>query len=168
MKLFALILIPLILSNILHMVVVKGNIFPQLAVPLNTKWFGKNKTWRGFVVVPLLNALFMGALYFLIEDGKYIEGLEAGFSFGLIYMVSELPNSYFKRRAGVPAGEMPDRFSLLFRLADKMDSSLGVTIFAAWLHELTGLQSIYLFVLSFTLHAGLSFLLFRMKIKKAV
>lgn len=168
MKLFALILVPLILSNVLHMLVVKGNVWPQLAVPLNTKSFGKNKTWRGFVVVPLLNALFMGTLYFLFEDGKIIEGIEAGFSFGLIYMLAELPNSYFKRRAGVPAGEMPDRFSLIFRLADKMDSSLGVTIFAAWLYELTGLQSIYLFVLSFVLHAGLSFLLYQLKVKKSV
>ncbi|MHB1277721.1 MAG: CDP-archaeol synthase [Bacteroidia bacterium] len=168
MMLFAYILIPLILSNVFHMLVVKWDILPQLAVPLNAKWFGKNKTWRGFVVVPLLNALFMGGMYFLFEDGKLIEGIEAGFSFGLIYMLSELPNSYFKRRAGIPAGEMPDRFSLVVRLADKMDSSLGVTIFAAWLYELGAERSIYLFVLSFVLHAGLSLLLYRIKVKKSV
>lgn len=168
MKLFAYILIPLILSNVLHMLVVKRNILPQLAVPLNTNRFGKNKTWRGFVVVPLLNALFMGGLYFLFEDGKTIEGIEVGFSFGLIYMLSELPNSYFKRRAGIPAGGMPKRFSLLVRLADKMDSSLGITIFAAWLYELSAERSIYLFVLSFLLHAGLSLLLYQIKVKKSV
>lgn len=168
MKLFALILIPLILSNILHMYVVKGNTLPQLAVPLNWRWFGKNKTWRGFVVVPLLNALFMGALYFLFEEGKWLEGIEIGFSFGLIYMLAELPNSYFKRRAGIPEGGMPKRYSILVRLADKMDSSLGITLFAAWLYELGAERGIYLFVLSFVLHAGLSLLLYQLKVKKAV
>jgi hypothetical protein len=166
MTLFAFILVPLVLSNILHMLVVKYNVLPQLAVPVGPNVFGKNKTWRGFVVVPLLNSILMGSLYALFDEGKGIEGFEAGFSFGLIYMLAELPNSYFKRRAGIGAGEMPERFSFLVHLADKTDSSLAVTLFAVWLYDLTALQGVHLFVLSFGLHVVLSFLLHRMKIKK--
>ena len=167
MTLFVFILVPLILSNILHMLVVKYNVLQQLAVPVSAKWFGKNKTWRGFVLVPLFNSILMGGMYFLIEGEKVMEGFEIGFSFGLIYMLAELPNSYFKRRAGIGAGEMPERFSFMVHLADKMDSSLGVTIFAAWLYELSAESAIYLFVLSFGLHVSLSFLLHRMKVKKS-
>lgn len=168
MTVFGYILIPLIISNILHMVVVRWDVLPQLAIPLNTNRFGRNKTWRGFVVVPLLNSLIMGGMYLFFEEGKMIEGIETGFSFGLIYMLAELPNSWFKRRAGIAPGDMPDRYSLVVRLADKMDSSLGVTIFAAWWYELGAERSIYLFVLSFVLHAGISFVLYWSKLKKSV
>ena len=55
-------LIPLIISNILHMIVVKKKWLSILNYPINDGWFGKNKTYLGFFVLPLLNALLYGEI----------------------------------------------------------------------------------------------------------
>jgi len=59
--------IPVILSGILHMIVVKKDLFPSLNVPLDagrsfrgSRIFGDNKTWRGVVFMVLCSA-FLGA-----------------------------------------------------------------------------------------------------------
>ena len=50
-------LIPLIVSNVLHMVLVKKNGLTSLCIPLNSTLFGPNKTLRGFLFVPFVNGI---------------------------------------------------------------------------------------------------------------
>ena len=66
-------LIPLIISNVLHMVLVKKNGLPSLSIPINSIWFGPNKTLRGFVFVTIVN----GIAYLIINwpGGWLLSGL---------------------------------------------------------------------------------------------
>jgi hypothetical protein len=52
------ILIPMIISNVLHLIIVK-NAFSFLTIPIWSAQFGANKTWRGFVILPILNAILL-------------------------------------------------------------------------------------------------------------
>ena len=45
--------LPLLVSGCYHMLVVRKNHFAALAIPLHTRWFGPNKTWRGILVMLL-------------------------------------------------------------------------------------------------------------------
>jgi hypothetical protein len=66
-------LIPLIVSNVLHMVLVKKNGLTSLCIPLNSTLFGPNKTLRGFLFVPFIN----GILYLVVNwpGGWLLSGL---------------------------------------------------------------------------------------------
>ena len=66
-------LIPLIVSNVLHMVLVKKNGLTSLCIPLNSTLFGPNKTLRGFLFVPFVN----GILYLVVNwpGGWLLSGL---------------------------------------------------------------------------------------------
>ena len=66
-------LTPLIVSNVLHMVLVKKNGLSFLSIPLQSTWFGPNKTLRGFVFVPVVN----GIVYLIINwpGGWLLSGL---------------------------------------------------------------------------------------------
>jgi CDP-diacylglycerol--serine O-phosphatidyltransferase len=128
-----LLFIPLIFSGVLHMVVVRANLLSSLKQPIHRSWFGENKTWRGVVVMPLLTAA--GAyLSWLIERDLspiYAVGfmqqstMWVGLLLGLTYIVSELPNSYIKRRMGIAPGKLPAKNGFWFALADQGDSAIG-------------------------------------------
>src|SRR5665647_2312658 len=92
--------LPLVISNILHMVVVKKNLLAFLKIPINKVMFGQNKTWRGMIFVPLMNAFIH---YFL--NGQEPKLLLYGAIYGLAYTLSELPNSWVKRRLNIRSGE---------------------------------------------------------------
>ncbi|MBC8145714.1 MAG: hypothetical protein H7X80_09010, partial [bacterium] len=82
-------ILPLIISNIIHMVVIKKGWLPSLAVPISTPLFGANKTWRGFIVLPILNG-FMTAMLSLGDP--FASSLLLGAALGFVYMLFELPN----------------------------------------------------------------------------
>src|SRR5688500_15475688 len=117
--------LPLIVSNIIHMIVIKRNWFPGLARPVNTAAFGENKTWRGFLLLPVLNGL---AVMLFAYDTPLAESFVLGAVLGLVYMLFELPNSFIKRRVGVAAGARPTSNQYLFMAMDKTDSALGVSL----------------------------------------
>ncbi|MCC7441124.1 MAG: hypothetical protein IT285_05810, partial [Bdellovibrionales bacterium] len=43
--------LPLVIGGGLHMMVVRGDLFPALRRPLHVPTFGAHKTWRGFAVM---------------------------------------------------------------------------------------------------------------------
>ncbi len=146
--------IPVVIGGVLHMVAVRLDLWPGLARPLSRRLFGANKTWRGFVLVPLLTAL--GALVLLpVEWALGPEALlgpawllPAAALAGLGYMLGELPNSWFKRRLGIAAGATPARGRQLFMALDQLDSALGVALVYACFPGI-GLGVCLLYVLSF-------------------
>lgn len=109
--------------------------FELLNAPIQTQWFGANKKWRGLVSLPLACVVSTLILQFLetqlfsnsglpiqLSDFNYLEyGLLVGFVFNL----SELPNSFVKRRLQIPPG---DENSKIFYFIDHMDSTYGVLI----------------------------------------
>jgi hypothetical protein len=165
-------LIPLIVSNVLHMVLVKKNGWSGLAKPIQAQAFGKNKTWRGVVFVSLVNAIVFCIINWPNLDAFH--GWEdvafnffIGWMYGLAYVLFELPNSWLKRRVGIPAGGSPDRFKGLFMLLDKTDSALGVSLVFCVLRDFSWGDTALFFITASGLHFLFSWILYLRKIKKA-
>ena len=183
-------LIPLIVSNVLHMVLVKKNGLNSLCIPLNSTLFGPNKTLRGFLFVPFVN----GILYLVVNwpGGWLLSGLSSeyylqqeinigdinflnlllmqasiGAVYGLFYMLFELPNSWIKRRMGIASGESSTRFRWFFTLLDKTDSAIGVSLFFGFLNDFNIEMMLQFFLCASSLHFGISGLLVLSKIKKS-
>ena len=183
-------LIPLIVSNVLHMVLVKKNGLTSLCIPLNSTLFGPNKTLRGFLFVPFVN----GILYLVVNwpSGWLLSGLSPeyylqqeinigdinflnlllmqasiGAVYGLFYMLFELPNSWIKRRMGIASGESSTRFRWFFTLLDKTDSAIGVSLFFGFLNDFNIEMMLQFFLCASSLHFGISGLLVLSKIKKS-
>ncbi len=183
-------LIPLIVSNVLHMVLVKKNGLSSLCIPLNSTLFGPNKTLRGFLFVPFVN----GILYLVVNwpGGWLLSGLSSGYYlqqeinigdinflnlllmqaligavYGLFYMLFELPNSWIKRRMGIASGESSTRFRWFFTLLDKTDSAIGVSLFFGFLNDFNIEMMLQFFLCASSLHFGISGLLVLSKIKKS-
>jgi CDP-diacylglycerol--serine O-phosphatidyltransferase len=149
------------------MIVVTKGAFSYLAVPVSERLFGKNKTWRGMLLVPIVNAvvtLFFNAFRFHFPETR---ALAIGLLLGLAYVLFELPNSYLKRRVGIPPGGTATKRRWLFMLLDKIDSTFGVVLFSYFLLPLALLPAIVLFVSAFTIHVLFSWGLVQVKLKKA-
>lgn len=158
--------LPLVFANILHMIVVKQNLYSSLKIPINNRMFGENKTWRGVVVLTLLSSFFSALTTSMSGIGSWKYGAMIGAVLGLTYMVFELPNSLFKRSIGIKSGEVPKKNKLFYMLLDKMDSVFGVCLVLWLITNLSSSNAVLLFVLSVGLHIILSQLLVLLGIKK--
>nr|VFJ91243.1 MAG: CDP-diacylglycerol---serine O-phosphatidyltransferase [Candidatus Kentron sp. H]VFJ92331.1 MAG: CDP-diacylglycerol---serine O-phosphatidyltransferase [Candidatus Kentron sp. H] len=125
--------LPIIVGGILHMVFVAKHWLDFLAIPVQNRLFGANKTWRGFIVMPvvtipgvwltqLLEPLWRDWLLVSLQD---ISILRIGLALGLAYVLFELPNSYIKRRLGAAPGKIPRQCHYCFVLLDQLDSAVG-------------------------------------------
>jgi hypothetical protein len=163
-------IIPAIIGNVAHMIVVKKDLFPFLAKPISLETFGENKTYRGFVFLPiaigtvcLLESIVIGPF-----SKNYLSDLFVGFGLGLAYMLAELPNSYIKRKKGIAPGQSAPNNRIFQLIIDKTDSLIGACIFYFFAMQ-TGFQTIaILFTVSFLLHISISYLLVIMKLKKSI
>ncbi len=165
---------PVVVGGVLHMAMVAHGVWPALARPVHLRWFGSNKTWRGLLAMPLLTAL--GAMSLPVIDSLWgrPEGVPPdavpvllGAVAGLGYVLAELPNSYFKRRIGIPAGVTPDRHRGIYVLLDQLDSAVGVAL-AYVLYLGCGPEVVLAYVLSFPITALLvKRLLFVARLKKS-
>lgn len=163
---FFYIIFPMIISNVLHMLVVKKNIWEGLTIPICASCFGKNKTWRGFILLPLLNGIVLFLLCLIYPVFSIGTGFLVGIILGLAYLICELPNSYLKRRLGISSGEKAKKNAWIFHLLDKTDSSLGVSLVSYFLLHLNIVEAIQLFFVAIFTHIFFSGLLVFIKIKK--
>jgi hypothetical protein len=127
---------PLFLAGILEAFLWKTALFEPLNFPINQSLFGANKKWRGLVSLPLTHAVSVGLCQILepwiVKDPlpnwislSSLNWLEYGLLVGFIFNLSELPNSFTKRRLGIPPG---DESSLLFYFVDHSDSPYGTLL----------------------------------------
>lgn len=149
--------LPLIFSNVLHMWIVKKNLWAALNRPVSQRLFGANKGTRAFFILPLATAL--GALALQMEEPQ--EALARGFGLGLVYLLSELPNSFIKRTLGIPPGQHSERYPILQALSDKSDSLIGTILFYTYMVEGSLLLAVQLFLIGLAIHSSLSFLLWK-------
>lgn len=160
------VLLPLIVSNVLHMIVIKRDLFSRLTLPISRKLFGKNKTWRGFIFVPMVNA---SVLYMvnIIFDFQLPKTFYIGYSLGFAYMLFELPNSYMKRRLGIQPGAKATSNKVLFMLIDKTDSAFGVILIYFFMGFITLPNALLLFTICSVTHICISQLLVQLHLKKS-
>ena len=127
---------PLFLAGVIEAFLWKTPVFEPLNFPINRSLFGANKKWRGLVSLPLTHAV--SVFLFQIFEPLVIKNplpnwisllsfnwLEYGLLVGFVFNLSELPNSFVKRRLGIPPG---DESSLLFYFVDHMDSTYGTLL----------------------------------------
>jgi CDP-diglyceride synthetase len=150
------------------MFVVKADRLAWLKRPIWVWAFGPNKTLRGFVFVVLFNGLLQFLLSGALHGHFVVESLFMGTALGATYMLSELPNSFLKRRLGVPAGERSARLPVLFTVLDKSDSSLGVCLFYVLYNGLPLAMLFKLFLLAFGIHLSVSKLLHMLRVKASL
>ena len=153
--------IPVVIGGVLHMMVVSGNHLSVLAAPIHKQWFGANKTWRGVIAVPALTALGGVCLYPLsgVIEGLFGQTILAdthfvwlGFVAGVGYILGELPNSFFKRRMGIQAGQVPEDKKYWFIALDQLDSAIGVAI-GYWLVFGVATEVVWLYIITFPVTA---------------
>ena len=172
-----LLIVPLLVGGVLHMVAVKLDLLSFLKIPLHLWAFGKNKTYRGVVLMPLFcilgvflsraieNALGPASEFMLGFTEVSPWGL--GFWLGVGYILAELPNSFCKRRLGVAEGELPiSKKRWLIMIYDQADSALGcIIVYAIYLHRVSPLTLWSCVFLGTVLHLLFNYLLFVAKIR---
>jgi hypothetical protein len=124
---------------VLHMIIVKKDSLSYLKKPIHQRWFGYNKTWRGFVVMPLAtwpgvflaqsfgNKLYLSTPLLVQHSSFYL-----AFVLGFAYCLAELPNSYLKRRLGIQEGQTSEKNKALFIFLDQADSATGCLLAYKW------------------------------------
>jgi hypothetical protein len=100
--------------------------------PIAARAFGPNKRWRGLVTLPLAHVASV-ALFRAVEplvpwagaltlSFARVPWCACALAVGFAFNAAELPNSYVKRRLGIPPG---DESRPLFALFDHVDSTYG-------------------------------------------
>ncbi len=187
-----LMLFPMILSNVIHMVLVKLNVLSFMNLPIWERAFGKNKTWRGVFIIVFLNGLFSVLISIIVPENdlsqldftrlqqvsfnqdptssKQILCGILGLFLGVMYLLFELPNSWVKRRLGIGAGELAKSTlqRWLFMFIDKSDSAVGVVLFYGWILQLEVNLQLELFAISVIIHISLAWLLYKLRIKSSL
>lgn len=117
------------------MIAVKRDILSYFKKPIHQSWFGQNKTWRGFLVMPLATwpgVILAQQLENIIDSNTPLlvshSSLVFAIVLGLGYCLAELPNSFIKRRLGVKEGQTSERFKWFFVILDQADSAIGCMI----------------------------------------
>ena len=163
-------MIPLIISGVMHMYIVQKNLFPSLAVPISMKYFGKNKTWRGFIVMPFLTSFGAWIAYFLSGDLIFageLDSIYKGFFIGVAYVVGELPNSYWKRKKGIVAGKLPASGKWMHLVVDQIDSAIPcLLVYASFNSLITGRIVLLTIAISLFVHMGMNYLLYLSGLRK--
>ena len=125
----------LLLAGILEALIWKTSFFEFFNQPIQAELFGANKKWRGLISLPLTNIISVFCLqvfeinFWPVSQNvilfSHFNCLEYGLLVGFIFNLSELPNSFIKRRLNIPPG---DESSKVFYFVDHMDSTYGVLI----------------------------------------
>jgi len=141
---------PLLLGLTLHGFCIKFDILAFLCQPLDRghkfrgkRIFGDNKTYRGIVVVGLGTAIGFGLQSLLLHRIASIRGIELfnysffkavalGLAVGVAAMLSELPNSFIKRRFEIAPGSAAKGWkALVFYVYDQIDFLVGAWVVLA-------------------------------------
>jgi hypothetical protein len=154
----------LIMANICHMLIVKRNVFPILNKAIAVNYFGNNKTWRGIILVPIFNVLFLLIFNSLLKL-ELENTISLGLLLGLAYVAFELPNSYIKRKLHIKPGETSANKNYFFMLVDKTDSAFGVAFVYYLISSITITGAIFLMLINSISHIVISLILIFTKIK---
>lgn len=160
------VVLPLVLTNTLHMVLVKHSWLSFINIPISNKLFGKNKTWRGFVFLTIVNSLSVFTVVQLFSIHLNNSAL-LGAILGFTYLLFELPNSFMKRKLGVSPGEKHPHYRYFFSWLDKSDSAFGLSLVYWLLEYIDWKMALLLYFICSATHIVFSLILVRLKIKSS-
>ena len=139
--------LPLLVGLALHGFCIKYDILPCLRRPIDRgrkfrgkRIFGDNKTYRGVVAVSFGTAIGFGLQSLLLHriasirsielfDYAFFKSVGLGVAVGVAAMLSELPNSFIKRRLDIAPGTAAKGWkAVIFYAYDQIDFAIG-----AWL-----------------------------------
>lgn len=165
-----LIFIPMILANSFHMVFVKWDILSSFKIPISVKLFGQNKTWRGFILLPLLSAFFalLGSLLAGPFLGNHLNVILFGIGMGIVYLLAELPNSYVKRKLHIPNGGHSEKYKVLQIIIDRADSLVGIFLYYYLVTDCPFIDCLILFISAIVISFVTSVILYSLKIKRSI
>lgn len=152
--------------------VVTINILKFLKKPIHADMFGENKTYRGFVVMPLLTipGVYLASIcerLFKVDIGfEHTNIIFLGIMLGLFYCLFELPNSYYKRRKGIAPGKMAKEDALKHAIIDQADSGFGLIIVYYLILDVTWVHLILFLVTGTVVHLILNYLLYGLGLRK--
>ena len=149
------------------MVVVALDLLPALKVPIHQGWFGRNKTWRGLIVMPA--ATVLGTV---VASGMWPEQFGGwnpvvlGVLLGLAYALAELPNSFVKRRLRIEPGKRPPQNAAWFAFADQADSAIGCVLVYGWALDLTPGTMLLFLAIGSAIHLMVNYTLYLMRLRR--
>jgi CDP-diglyceride synthetase len=140
-------LLPLLGAGVVHGLILKYNGLSFLCRPIDhgiiyrrRPLFGANKTWRGVAAVAVGCSIILGLQSVWLHQFEMVREIELfdyaavngwllGLWVGVLAELSELPNSFVKRRYGITPGQIGDGMAgALFRVWDQVDLLLGLWI----------------------------------------
>jgi CDP-2,3-bis-(O-geranylgeranyl)-sn-glycerol synthase len=164
-------LLPLLVGLAVHGFCMKLNWLAFLARPIDgggmfrgRQLFGSNKTYRGVIAVGVGTALGFGIQAIIhhqmaslrhleLIDYSRINWFPLGFAVGAAAMLSELPNSFFKRQLGIAPGAAGNGvMGVLFYILDQIDMLLGVWLVLLFAVEVTLARVLWSAVFLFWAH----------------
>lgn len=160
--------VPIVLTTTMHMFIVKFNSLSSLNIPVSENLFGRNKTWRGIVFVIAMNSLLTLLLNAVVEYFSVLDSFILGICLGFGYVFFELPNSYLKRRLGIPPGGKAKQNKWLFIIIDRLDSAFGVVLAYKLFVGLSWSEFIAYLTIGMLIHFVFSSILYLLKVKKSL
>lgn len=125
------------MAGIANMIFCKSKYLKKLQKPIDagSNIFGNNKTYKGFLGYIIFNILFQVILGIIIPnnliykylDNNVLNNIFLGFTFGVVYAIFELPNSFIKRRLNIAPGKQAIGYKkYIFIILDQIDSVIGL------------------------------------------
>ncbi|MBF0362979.1 MAG: CDP-archaeol synthase [Oligoflexia bacterium] len=172
-----LMILPLAIAGILHMIFVKLDLLKFLKVPLSEKLFGKNKTYRGIILMSLFSIIGVYAaspldnlltLKLGFSNLNNFNQIILGTLLGLGYTLSELPNSFIKRRLGIAVGKKTSnsKYKIIQIIFDQADSSIGCVLVYYFYMGIAIQQLLAFIFLGIFIHLFFNVTLYLAKIRK--
>lgn len=184
-------MMPLILGGISNMILCKTKIYKRYNTPIdsNTNWidgnrvFGDNKTVIGFISMIVFTVIFQvlwgtvsGELkvdtlneWYNIHSNNVLYNIWIGALTGTVYMLCELPNSFIKRRLGIPSGKtINSKVGKLFFIVDQIDSLIGVFIILMIYGGITIHKYIAYIIIGGLTHITINIVLYLIKVRKNI
>jgi CDP-2,3-bis-(O-geranylgeranyl)-sn-glycerol synthase len=170
-------------AGLAHIAWLRSDASGRFRVPLDggrtwrgKRLFGANKTWAGAMMLPPAAAASFAAGYALAPPALAallwpltgVAPAALGFALGAAFVLSELPNSFLKRRLDVAPGEAPSGGALRYVLPvlDRLDSLAGVLAVLALTVGLTAPLALGTVVFGVLVHTSLSALMHLLGLKR--
>ncbi len=155
-------MMPAYFANMAPVIVKK--LFKKLAIPVNKKIFGKNKTYRGLIFgifFAIIITFVQYILYPLLKDISFLDysnWSEMGFLMGFGAVFGDLTKSFFKRRLNYQPGKP-------FIPFDQLDFVIGALLLVSLVFIPTIEMVITIIIASFVLHILINHFAYYLKIR---